>query len=404
MKKVLIIVFEFPPLGSGGVIRCTKYVKYLRSFGWEPVILTIDERSQPDSPRDYSLLQELPDDLEIHRTPYVDFDDIFQKEVHSSILLNVYQSIDSNFPGIFGFAKPDKNITWFPHALEKANEIVKKGGIDLIYTDSPPNSTALLGYKLKETFGIPWVADFRDPWSLDDLAYENLGDRYHQGGRKLDMLLERIIMEKCDRIIVVSEKLRQNYLDHLEFKRDQISVIANGYDEDDFKNITAIEDNKQVFKIKYMGSFYGSYNPTVFLEALHGLITKHQIDDIRFYVIGHGSHWIRQNLERLNLNELEPFLDLEGHIESKQCLAKMLDSDLLLAVSPSKIDYNVPQKIYAYMRIGIPIFAVMPENGEAVKIIRTSNAGYVVGADSVDRVEQKLHELYLLWKHLWNSF
>ena len=42
MKKVLIIVNQFPPFGGGGVIRVLKFVKYLPVFNWEPIVLTRD--------------------------------------------------------------------------------------------------------------------------------------------------------------------------------------------------------------------------------------------------------------------------------------------------------------------------------------------------------------------------
>ncbi len=399
MKKVLMVAFEFPPLSSGGVMRCTKYVKYLRDYGWEPIVLTVAENAHPDALQDPRLLDELPPDITIHRTPYADFDALFQKELQNSALLKIYQSLDAGFPGLFGFAKPDKNITWFPAALEKASRIVSQERVDLIYTDSPPNSTALIGYKIKESFGIPWISGFRDPWSLDDLVYEDLKDRYHSRAREADALLENIILENCDRLIVVSEKLKEKYVTRLGIPEPRISVIPNGYDAEDFYQVMPEKKPaKTCFDIKYMGSFYGSYNPSIFLTALDKLIIDHDIADIRFHVIGHGSTWVKQHLAALNLERLAPFIKTEAHMNLTQCLSRMLGSDLMLAVSPSQIDYNVPQKIYTYMKMGIPIFAVMPENGEAASIIKASGAGYVVDPTRVDRVEKKLYEIYRLWK------
>ncbi len=399
MKKVLIIAFEFPPLGSGGVLRLTKYVKYLREFGWEPVVLTIDENADYGGAKDYSLLEELPHDLEIHRTTYLDFDVLFKKEVQNSTLLKLYHALDLNFPGIFSITKPDKNIIWFPPALEKAQQLASNGDIELIFTDSPPSSTALIGYKIKELFGIPWVADFRDPWSLDDLSYEALADNYHPRGREVDRALEKIILESCDRVIVVSEKLRQGYVDQLGLKSERTEVFSDGYDEYDFQNLPGPRKGDQgIFKIKYMGSFYASYNPTPFLIALKDLITKDGLSDIRLHVIGHGSQWIDHNLGPLNLEQLRPFIELQSHMEAKTCLSEMLNSDLLLVISPSHIDYNVPQKIYYYMRMGAPIFAVLPEHGEAARIIMENEVGYVTGPENIPQIEEKLYALYLQWK------
>ena len=40
MKKALIITYYWPPSGGAGVQRWLKFVKYLRGFGWEPVVYT----------------------------------------------------------------------------------------------------------------------------------------------------------------------------------------------------------------------------------------------------------------------------------------------------------------------------------------------------------------------------
>ena len=47
MKKVLIITYYWPPSGAIGVHRCLKFAKYLRNYGWEPVIYTAENAQYP---------------------------------------------------------------------------------------------------------------------------------------------------------------------------------------------------------------------------------------------------------------------------------------------------------------------------------------------------------------------
>ena len=70
MRKVLMIAYQFPPVGGSGVQRSAKFAKYLPLFGWEPVVLTRADTKM--NLRDTSLLEELPKDLEIIRTPAYD--------------------------------------------------------------------------------------------------------------------------------------------------------------------------------------------------------------------------------------------------------------------------------------------------------------------------------------------
>src|SRR5436853_2714568 len=65
-KKVLIISYYFPPSGGPGVQRVLKFVKYLPQFGWEPIVLTVEDGDFPA--RDESLLKEIPDNVKVFRT------------------------------------------------------------------------------------------------------------------------------------------------------------------------------------------------------------------------------------------------------------------------------------------------------------------------------------------------
>lgn len=46
--------------------RVLKFVKYLPSFGWKPIVLTVEDGDFPA--RDESLLKEVPADIDVHRT------------------------------------------------------------------------------------------------------------------------------------------------------------------------------------------------------------------------------------------------------------------------------------------------------------------------------------------------
>ncbi len=63
---MLIISYYWPPSGGGGVQRWLKFVKYLRDFGWEPIIYTPENPEAPQS--DESLLKEIPEDIKVLKT------------------------------------------------------------------------------------------------------------------------------------------------------------------------------------------------------------------------------------------------------------------------------------------------------------------------------------------------
>ena len=51
-RKVLVIASRFPPVASVGAIRIRKFAKYLREFGWEPIVITGAMRADTQNSHD----------------------------------------------------------------------------------------------------------------------------------------------------------------------------------------------------------------------------------------------------------------------------------------------------------------------------------------------------------------
>ena len=172
MKKVLIITYYWPPSGGSGVQRWLKYVKYLRDFGIEPIVLTVDPLDAVYPNIDPSLKKDLSDDIEIHyaraKSPLTFYKKIRKKSVPKSGFAGEKKpnTIDSLFRFIRGnFYIPDARKGWNKLAYNVAKEIIIKHDIDTIITSSPPHSTQLVGLKLKEELEVKWICDLRDPWT-----------------------------------------------------------------------------------------------------------------------------------------------------------------------------------------------------------------------------------------------
>ena len=57
----MILSYYWPPAGGSGVQRWMYFAKYLKQFGWEPIVLTVDEKQASYTTLDHSLLEEVKD-------------------------------------------------------------------------------------------------------------------------------------------------------------------------------------------------------------------------------------------------------------------------------------------------------------------------------------------------------
>jgi hypothetical protein len=66
-RRVLIVSLHFPPINTPDMQRTRMALPYLRSFGWEPVVLAISPDLVEGGVREPLLEKSYPDDIEIVR-------------------------------------------------------------------------------------------------------------------------------------------------------------------------------------------------------------------------------------------------------------------------------------------------------------------------------------------------
>ena len=375
MKKVLIITYYWPPSGGAGVQRWLKFAKYLPEFGWQPVILTVDPRYASYPQLDESLAAEIDPHCMVYTTKSFELYNVYKfisgkKEVpyggfakgsKESWFQNVSKFLRGNF------LLPDPRIGWNKYALRKAAELIRQFNIDTVITTSPPHSTQLIGLKLKQTFNIKWIADLRDPWT--DIYYYNQF-KHTALARKIDLRYERMMVENADVLITVSEDLKRIFAEKSALPvAPKISVIPNGFDEDDFVQHNLPKETKKI--ITYSGIFYEFYEIDSLLKALDRL-NKELKSNLIIRFVGKVPPSVEQ---KFRLTGLE--IELMGYVDHHKSIEYLLRSDILLLVI-AKVENNhgiLTGKFFEYLAAQKPILAIGPTEGDLDKIIQQTNCG-----------------------------
>lgn len=217
-QKILFIARTFPPAAGPAVHRTLNFVKQLQCFGFTPVVLTVaDHDIDEHTPIDRSLLDEIPENIEIIKTRSGEFRKI------KNILLRIRL-----YRLVWFFLYPffwESTALWPFYSYSKAKNCINKHGIKYIYTTSSPFSSLLLGVFLKLTVrDLIWVADIRDP--LTDGYMWMWPSKTHW---YLSRIMERIMFKFPDHIIVTSPALRRLYINRKLVNDKRISTITNGF-------------------------------------------------------------------------------------------------------------------------------------------------------------------------------
>lgn len=395
-RKALIISYIWPPMEGVGLIRVLKFSKYMQEFGWKPVVLTVKTPSKnADTGRSSN-----SGGIKVFRTDYRDvignIKEKFRRAAKGSadiVVQDENTAVKKKSAALTSFvrdliAMPDEQIGWYNFAVEEGRKIVPEENIDLIFSTSPPETSHLIARRLKKHFDIPWVADFRDLWS---------DDHYRERPLFKKMLLrsmEKRTLKDADAIITVSEPWAKKLGGDCPVRRGRISVIENGFDEEDF-NAFRYEGNDK-FTITYTGKLHSAYQDTeAFFRALSGLVREGRIDRnkiaVNFYLVGHRKPDINKICARHGLAGIVKDMGGIGYAPS---LEAQRSSDLLLFVQwrGEGGDGWYSAKLYDYIGARRPILAMAEPGGIIDEMIKRTSSG--VAADDDIGLKEAILKFY----------
>ncbi len=400
MPKVLIIAYYFPPAGGPGVQRTLKFVKYLRDFGWEPVILTAQD---PDYPSlDPSLENEVPSDLHIYRShilePYRWYRKLTRRpedENGDVAQLTFLDGERQKWPERLSEAIrstlfiPDARIGWLPAAVSLGKKIILREQIDLLYSSVPPYTTHLIGLCLKRLTHLPWVADFRDSW----IGWFSAPQWRPRLSRALELWMERQVLNKSDTVLTVSPGVGKDLFSrHTHLRDDHCYVLTNGFDREDFLNLPVLPSSEQV-TLTYTGSLDGYRNPEILLQAMELIQKTHpdSLQRLRVRFVGHIGAPIKNRLQSSPVAKVIDIIPYVTHLESLSYLQSSDASLLIIDDSPGNASIFTG-KLFEYIGAGHPILALTPE-GDAANLIRKHKLGVVIPPRDVQMTARVLIDL-----------
>ena len=377
------MTLHFPPGGGGGVHRPLKFASHLPALGIETHVLAPDLPGAV--PADAEL--ELPTQAWIHRVRYVGPSGGRPAERLSDTQGLARLGTQAALLGR-RLLVPDENLPWSTLALPFAIRLVRREGIDVVLTTSPPPSLHLLGAAVKRTTGAAWVADLRD--SLVAHPHRRAESLAVRTKEQADRAVARLVARSADAIVCVSEAIAEE-TKGLE-PRGRVETIANGSDFDDFAGLEYHRTDR--FRITHTGSFFGKRDPRPFLRAL----AAPGLDDVVARFVGDFRSSDREWAEPLGLGGR---LELIPYVPRSRSLELQRDSDALLLLIPEAGGRGrgvLSGKVFEYLAAERPILAAVPPDGAAAELIRDTGAGVVAPADDADALYAALAGLVARWR------
>lgn len=401
MKKVLIITYYWPPAGGSAVFRWLKFSKYLREFGWEPVIYTaqngeyseIDPGNSKDIPQGITVLkQPIWEPYQI----YKQF--IGQKhteKVNVGFLTEKKKPVLTERISVWirgNFFIPDARKFWIKPSVKFLIKWIRKNPIDLVISSGPPHSMHLIAMGIKKNMDLPWIADFRDPWTkidyYNELHLSRIANKKHHR-------LEKSVITNADCIVSVGNQMRKEF--KLLGARNSI-VITNGFDTADGSNEELKLDKR--FTIAHFGTVNKARNPIVLWQVISELVKENNdfAKAVHLKFVGRLDQSVQESIKHFDLEEYVDKIDFISHDEVLR-MQRQSQVLLLLINQTPNAGGILTGKFFEYLAAKRPIAAIGPEKGDIAEILNKSLAGTIVDFHNKERLKILLISYFQQFKN-----
>jgi glycosyltransferase involved in cell wall biosynthesis len=391
LLNVLLVTYSFPPAGGVGVLRAASLARYFPAEGIQLDVITARNASSVGT--DTALLNIIPSEVNIRRTITLDLPFGVKKRIKTLITgANALAGRSSaSAAGKRSFFKralqdvllPDPQVMWLGVAARAARHMIRRRNIDLVLITVPPFSSVLLVEILRKEFSnLPIVVDFRDEWlsTTIDLVSFSRSER----ARKVARSAEASAVANASAIVAVTEAARREIRARYPLEPDgKFHLIPNGFDATGMRRSepAAVTNPGARIVVTYVGTIYGSTEPTSLVQALQSLPDEVKS---RFMLrfIGH----IEEPRFREALLQLGDMVELLGFLPQNEALAAMRESDYALLITHDPL--NVAAKFYDYLGAGKPILATVHAGGEVQRMMDELRAGWWVDSRDVEGIRR----------------
>ena len=375
--KALLITIGYVPYTFSEALCNAKLVYALQQSGWE-----IDVISRVDDGHNYSTEWQEPW-MCLKPNTY---------EMAYPLGNKVTRTLDLLWSTVKMGGYPLAGIRWARRAYQQAVALHKEKHYDLILTRSPNDVPHIVGYKLKQRFGVRWIANWNDPSStIWPEPYT-----HHFSPSKEKMLNKYTIqcLKAADVNTFPSQSLLDHFTEHFPFLRSQETKVIPHIALWESLYTPTKREKKDKLYLCHSGNLSAERNPELLFRAMREMVdegyTRMQLD-----IMGHINDYTRDLIDKYSLSE---YVGCAGSYPYMEAVTRLLDYDVLVLLEAClQRGIFFASKFTDYAQSTRPILAVSPKEGFAHDMLTQYGGGVFVDNEDYKDIKRGLLELYKAW-------
>ncbi len=286
---------------------------------------------------------------------------------------------------------PDPRCLWVRPSVRFLKKYLKEHPVDVIVSTGPPQSMHLIARGLALATGLPWIADFRDPWTkIFYFKHLSLSRR----AMKRHVTLERQVLDDASVVVAVSPPVQEEFR---AMTSTPVELITNGFDEDDYRiapdaafireqtggpTDAGQDGTARTFNLTHTGLFASDGDP---LTLWRVLADKCAADPqfgslLRIRLAGKTDGKVIESIRAAGLGA--NLVDL-GYLPHEQAVMEQRNATALMLPLRREPEYRavLPGKVFEYLASGRPVLGIGQPDGAMAAVIADAGAGIVADWD-----------------------
>lgn len=365
MNKILIISWNYPPSSSIGAQRVKAFSEYLINKGFSVSVVTSDAHDHDieDVPEKLKNIFFIKDYNIVNTLKQKKNKKTANKKLKTFLQIKLIEVFKSFIRNILYW--PDASFLWFFKNKSHFKKIMEDVKPDIIFTSSTPHTSHLIGAFLAREYNIPWVAEFRDLWSQNNVWQRIFPLNYGEAW------FEKKVLKQSKLLVTVSETLKD---DLIQLHKKDVIKVMNGFNLKYWDPDVISRFKKDELLIRYTGKLYdGRRCPRVLFDALNEINLKKIKIRIEFYIP--DPNYLNYLLGLYP--KLQEVIKIKSPVSYNDSLLlqRTADINLLIEANTRKAKGNLTGKLFEYICANRPILTIAHPESEIKQVLQHTKAG-----------------------------